>query len=87
MSLQTLTAMLMSVNVAESLPLTSKEFNKSGTDFILCNQRFNKTNYREHLETHEGDTSDAICTRTSGENKIILKDRNLDAAHMVMDPN
>ena len=77
----------MSVNVAESLPLVSKESNKLGTDFILCNQRFNKTNYREHLETHEGDTSNAICTRTSGENKIILKDRDLDTACIVMDPN
>ena len=45
----------MSVKVVESLPLTSKEFNQSGTYFILCNKRCDKTWYEEHLETHEGE--------------------------------
>ena len=57
----------MSMNVAESTPLTSKEFNQSSADFILCNQRHDKTHYREHLETCEGEKFDAIFTRASGE--------------------
>ena len=79
--------MVMHVNVSEILPLTSKEFNQSSTNFILHNQRCNRTCYREHLETHEGDTFDEIHTRTSGRNEIILKDSNLDTVRMVIDPN
>ena len=79
--------MLTSVNLAESLPLTSKEHNQSLTDFVTRDQRRNKTHYRENLETQEGDLLDAICTRASDENKTILKDRNLETTRVVMDPN
>ena len=76
----------MSVNVVESLPLTRNEFNNSGFDFIRHNQQHNRTCYREHLESQNGDAFDSLYNRLCNENPSLLKGRNLETVCIVMDP-
>ena len=76
----------MSVNVVESLPLTRNEFNQSGFDLIMCNQQCNRTCYIEHLESQNGDAFDSLYNRPCDENPSLLKGRNLETVHVVMDP-
>lgn len=86
LSIAFLTKMLISVNVVESIPLASNEFNQSGRDFIKCNQNYNTACYREHLETQCEDTFESIYARISNENPSFLNERSLESARIVMDP-
>ena len=76
--------MLMSVNVVESLTLKRNEHNQSGIEFIRHNQQCNRTHYREHLESQNGDIFDSICKRLCDKNRSILKGRNLETACTVI---
>ena len=68
----------MSVNAEENAPLTAKEFNQSGSHFILFNQKHDKTHYRKHLETQDEDSFDSTCTIISTENTSTANDHKLD---------
>ena len=78
--------MSMSVNVVESLPLTRNESNQSGFDFIRCNQQYDRMHHGEHLESQNWDTFDSLYNRLCDENPNLLKGRNLEIVHVVMDP-
>ena len=77
--------MLMSVSSAENAPLPAKEFNKSGSYFVLFNQKIYKTHYREYLEKQDDDAFDSTCTRISTENTSTANDHKLDVFCMLMD--
>ena len=78
--------MLMSVNVLDILTLTSNECNQSGIEFIRHNQQCNRTHYREHLESQNGDPFDSLYNKLCDENPSLLKGRDLETVHIMMDP-
>ena len=77
----------MSVSAEENTSSKSTEFNQSGSDFMCFNQKHNKTNCREHLETQDDDDFESTCNRISTENSTIVKYRMIDAVHSVVDSN
>ena len=78
--------MLMSANAVENIPLTSTEFNQSGSDSAHFDQKHN-THYREYLETQEDDIFESMCNMESIENTTCVKDHMIHTSCIVMDPN
>ena len=79
--------MMMYVNIVENMPLTSTEFNQSGSYFTCFNHKHNKTHYREHIEKKNDNSLESTHNRVSIENYTIIKDLMLDTFCAVMDPN
>ena len=79
--------MIFSVNASDNNSLASTEFNQLGSDFMHFNQKCDKKNYREYIETQDDDTFESTHNRVSIEFFTITKDRILDDSHTVMDPN
>ena len=67
----------MSVSSAENAPLPAKEFNKSGSYFVLFNQKNYKTHYWEYLEKQDDDAFDSACAIISTENTSTANDHKL----------
>ena len=79
--------MTISASASEIMLSTAKEFNQSGSHFVLFNQKHDNAHYREHLETQNDDDFDSTCTIISTENTSTVNDHKLDAFCMLMDLN
>ena len=76
----------MLVNSTENSLLTSTEHNKAGPEFVLFNQKHNKTHYRENIEKKYEKFKSAYSS-VQVENCTVIKDRALHASCVVMDSN